>query len=296
MRRFNLTKPAAAGDAGKEAVLEKDALTPPSRIRPLLLILVLVVVVAFGARSFIGRYVGKDIGTSLSVPERVVTLPTSQATRPSPAPTTPVPVVIPEAPAKATVAGERLQTGPEVSSPALDAEDEPSPARTLEAKTPSTPRLARLTPRNRYSIQVGAMAYEANALALTRRLEKLGYRSTIRKGRASIIEHVVLVGTPSNRSEADALAERLKLEGISAAVGELDDGYRVEAGKLMHVDEAIDLARDLQKKGVTTKIAQETVATTLYLVRVGEFMSRSEARQTGQELRQKGFSVLVVKR
>ena len=182
------------------------------------------------------------------------------------------------------------------SSPPLAAEGDSSPARTLEEQAPSTPRAATLAPRKRFSIQVGAMAYEANARALRQRLEKLGYPSTIRKGRASIVQHVVLVGTPSNRSEVDALTERLKLEGISAVVGESDDGYRVEAGKSMHVDEAIDLARDLQKKGVTTKIAQETVATTLYLVRVGEFMSRSEARQTGQELRQKGFSVLVVKR
>ncbi len=279
MRRFNLTKPAAAGDAGKEGAWEKNA-QPPSRVRLLLLILVLVVIAAFGARDFIGRYLGKGIGSSLSVPERVVPPPISQATLPSPAPgVTEVP-----------------QTGPALTSPPLDAEGEPSPIRTLEAPSPSKPRAARLAPRKRFSIQVGAMAYEANAQSLRKRLEKLGYPSTIRKGRASIIQHVVIVGTLGNRSEADALTERLALEGISVAVGESDGGYRVEAGRSMHLDEAIDLARDLQKKGLTTRIAQETVATTLYLVRVGEFMSRSEAGKTGQALRQKGFPVLVVRK
>jgi len=295
VRRFNLTRPNAAGDADKETVREKNG-APPSRFRLLLLILVLVVVATFWGKGFIGRYVGKGVGTSLSVPERVVTPSTSQTTRPLPAPMTAVPVVVPEAPAKATAAGEMPRTDSVLTSPPLDAEEEPSPARALEAKASSKSRPARLAPQKRFSVQVGAMAYEPNARALRQRLEKLGYRSTIRKGRASSIQHIVLVGSPRNKSETDALTERLKLEGISAAVGESDEGSRVEAGRSMHLDEAIDLARDLQKKGLITRIAKETVATTLYLVRVGEFTSRNEARQTSNELRQKGFSVLVVKR
>ena len=140
------------------------------------------------------------------------------------------------------------------------------------------------------------MAREANARTLRQRLEKLGYRSTIRKGDVSVTQHVVLVAASGDKSEADALTERLKMEGISATAAESDGGYRVEAGRSILLDEAIDLARDLQKKGLATKIVSETVTTTLYRVRVGEFLNRSEARQIGQELRQKGFPVFIVKK
>ena len=140
------------------------------------------------------------------------------------------------------------------------------------------------------------MAQKTNAQALSQKLENLGYAVTIRKGRTSATQHVVLVAAPGERSEADALVERLKAEGVSAVVGESDGGYRAEAGRSAVLDEAIDIARELQKKGFTPKIASETATAPLYLVRVGQFASRGEASKRAKELREKGFPALIVKR
>jgi cell division septation protein DedD len=176
------------------------------------------------------------------------------------------------------------------------AEGEPPKERGAKGQEAVARPAVKATPGGRFSVQVGAMAQEANAQVLSQKLEKLGYAVTIRKGRTSATQHVVLVAAPGERSEADALVERLKAEGISAVVGESDGGYRVEAGRSAVLDEAIDIARELQKKGFTPKIASETAGPTLYLVRVGQFASRGEASKRAKELREKGFPALIVKR
>jgi cell division septation protein DedD len=96
-------------------------------------------------------------------------------------------------------------------------------------------------------------------------------------------------------NDALALSEKLRAEGFSASVSESGGRHRVEAGRLVPLDDAIDLARDLQRKGFAPTIAAETVNTTLYLVRVGEFSSRAKARQTSRELQKKGFPVFIAK-
>lgn len=291
MRRFNLSKPATAADAGEETVREPSA-APPSRRRFFLVLLLLLVVAAFGANHLIGRFFWKGTDT----PERVVSSPADQTVRLSPAPPSPTPVVIPERSKIPPGAEEAPRAGAEVVSPPLHAERESSPSQSLQTGAIGKPRTAGITEPGRFSVQVGAMAREANARALRRRLERLGYPSMIQKGEASVTQHVVLVATPGEKTEADAVAERLRMEGVSASSAESDGGYGVMAGKSTVLDAAIDLARDLQKKGFTTKIASETANTTLYLVRVGEFTSRSEARRIARELRGKGFPVLIVER
>jgi cell division protein FtsN len=140
------------------------------------------------------------------------------------------------------------------------------------------------------------MAHERNALALSQKLEKLGYVVTIRPRRAPTTRHVVLVEAPRDRTEADALVERLKVEGITALVGESDGRYRVEAGRSAGLDQAIDLAHALQQKGFTPRIASEAGVSTLHMVRVGEFNTRAEAGKSARELRQRGFPSLIVKK
>jgi cell division protein FtsN len=139
------------------------------------------------------------------------------------------------------------------------------------------------------------MAHEANAQALRFRLERLGYASTIRKGRAAVSQHVVFVSVPRGESDAHAMMEKLKTEGFSASVRESRGGFRVEAGRSVLLDDAIDLARDLQKKGFTPTIAQEAANTMLYQVRVGRFKTRAQANRASRELQEKGFAVLIAR-
>lgn len=291
MRRFNLMKPAPAADADEEET-QGTSERAPSRRRILLLSLLLVVIALFGVRNFLGPYVGKKAEAPLPAPS--VTPPADQAPRPSPAPPAPV---IPEPVTQAPGSGQGVAPSPTLTSPQeKKAEGEPSKEQGAKEREAVERPVVKATPGGRFSVQVGAMAQEANAQGLSQKLEKLGYGVTIRKGRTSATQHVVLVAASGERSEADALVERLKAEGVSAVVGESDGGYRVEAGRSAVLDEAIDIARELQKKGFTPKIASETAGATLYLVRVGQFASRGEASKRAKELRAKGFPALIVKR
>lgn len=285
-------KPPTASGAGEEAA-PKATGAPFSRRRIFLLSLLLVVVVALGARNFIRTYVRKGSDTPLPAPARVVTPPTDQAAQPSPPPAAPAPERSAKASDSEGVAASKLPLTP---FPEKSAEPDSPQARAVLLQEPTEPLAPPATSRGRFSVQVGAMAHEANAHALGQRLEKLGYPVTIRKGRGSTTQHIVLVAAPSDRSEADALMERLKSEGVPALLGESEGGYRVEAGRSVGLDQAIDLAHELQKKGFTPKIVSETTTTTLYLVRVGQFARRGEASQRAKELREKGFPALIVKR
>jgi len=299
MRRFNLASPAASGNPDEKAASEADGGAPPSRVRLLLLSLLLLVVVGIGIRHFIGTYLGRDINLSLPLPWRVVTPPVNDGPRPSPAPPTPAAGLSPERPAEVSGLHKAPRSGSDLAAPpeqqakhAGPQSPEPGGVRPLGVGAPGA---AKIASRRRFRVQVGAMAHEANAHALRRRLEQLGYPSTIRKGRASISHQVVFVSAPGDGNDAQVLTEKLRAEGFSAFVSESGGRYRVETGRLVLLDDAIDLARDLQRKGFTPTIAAETVNTTLYLVRVGEFSSRAKARQTSRELQKKGFPVLIAK-
>ncbi|MGH7430023.1 MAG: SPOR domain-containing protein [Candidatus Methylomirabilaceae bacterium] len=204
-----------------------------------------------------------------------------QTAPPAPAPTVATPAPAPSPPT--AVPGSSLEAS---SAPRSDKAGES--AQPKDARSESG--------QGRFAVQVGAMAQQANALALLKRLEEAGYTSTIRKSGRATTQHVVLVVTPSGRAEADAALERLRAEGIPVRVSDSDGGYRIDAGRSIALDDAIDLARQLQERGFATKIDSETVGNALYLVRVGDFLSLAEARRTGQELREKGFPVLIVKK
>ncbi|MBI4380582.1 MAG: SPOR domain-containing protein [candidate division NC10 bacterium] len=300
MRRFNLASPPASGNPDEKAASEAVGGAPASRVRLLLLSLLLLVVVAIGIRYFIGTYLGRGINLSLPLPWRVGTPPVNDRPRPSPAPPpTPTAGLSPERPAEVSGLHKVPRSGSDVAAPpeqqakhAGPQSPEPGGVRPLGVGAPET---AKTVSRRRFSVQVGAMAHEANAHALRDRLEQLGYPSTIRKRRASISRQVVFVSAPGDENDAQVLTEKLRAEGFSAFVSESGGRYRVETGRLGLLDDAIDLARDLQKKGFTPTIAVETVSTTLYLVRVGTFSSRAKARQTSRELQKKGFPVLIAK-
>ena len=296
MRRFNLMKPANAGEADDQAPPEPTA-PHPSRRRILLLLLLLVVVVALGARNFIGTYIGRESDTPPPTPGRTVIPLPEQAPRPTPAPSMPSVAVIPERSAKASDSDAAPQSKRTVASPPeKNAEPEPSQPRAVQPPEAVEPVGPKATSQGGFSVQVGAMARERNALALRQRLQKLGYPVMIRKAHTPTTQHVVLVTAASDRTEADALVEKLRAEGVSAVMGESDGRYRVEAGRSTELDQAIDLAHELQKKGFTPKIVSESGSSTLYLVRVGQFSNRGEANHKAKELREKGFPTLIVKK
>ena len=177
----------------------------------------------------------------------------------------------------------------EEPKPIPPAKPEP-PKPEQEAAVPAKP-----APSITYSLQVGAMVQEQNAQALKKKLSELGYPSRIRRGSIYITKHVVYVGGYASREEAEALARRLNVDGFPSQVLPLGDRFFAQVGAFFGLDEAIDLAHELQRKNYPPKIVSNPINTTVYQVRIGPFGSRAEALKRGEELKAKGLTSFVVK-
>jgi cell division protein FtsN len=209
------------------------------------------------------------------VPVRPVT-PAPPAKAPAPAVPTKEATPAPAAPAKAPTKEEAKQAP---AAPPAKAEAKPA-----EKPTPT-----------RYSLQIGAMVMEENATALKRKLDASGFPAVIRKGKAYVAKQIVTVGEPSGKRDAEDLSRRLNVDGFPSQLLAVGGKYAPQIGAFFNLDEAIDLARELQKKNYSPKITSKPTTTVVYQVRYGKFDSRAAAVRRGEELKGKGFSFLVVR-
>ena len=178
----------------------------------------------------------------------------------------------------------------------------PAPAEPAEKVAPPTKaeakRVAKPAPKAApasFSLQIGAMVMEENAEALKRKLGASGFPAVIRKGTAYVTKQIVAVGEPTGKREAEDLSRRLNVDGFSSQLLAVGGEYTPQIGAFFNLDEAIDLARELQKKNYPPKITSRPVTTVVYQVRHGKFDSRAAAVRRGEELKGKGFSFLVVR-
>ncbi len=201
------------------------------------------------------------------------------------------PVTIPPEPAPAKAAPATAPAPASKASPAPAGKAAPVPSAKTEkpASVKNTPSVAK-----GFSIQVGAMAQAANAENLKRKLDEMGFQSVVRKGSGFANRHVVTVGDPAGKPEAEDLARRLNVEGFPSQLVAVEGKYTLQVGTFVNLDEAIDLARDLQKKNFRPKITSKPATTVLYQVRHGQFETRAAAMKRGEELKAKGFNAWVV--
>jgi cell division septation protein DedD len=176
----------------------------------------------------------------------------------------------------------------------------PSPEKMLTPEKPGPPPKAAekaglsAAPAS-FSLQIGAMVMEENADALKRKLDGSGFPAVIRKGTAYVTKQFVTVGEPTGKREAEDLSRRLNVDGFPSQLLSVGDKYTPQIGAFFNLDEAIDLARELQKKKYAPKITSKPATTVVYQVRHGKFDSRASAVRRGEELKGKGFSFLVVR-
>jgi cell division septation protein DedD len=212
----------------------------------------------------------------------------------TPAPSTAPP---PSAPAKAAAPGKAAAPAPPAKTDAAKA-PEPAPPTKPAAPAPRMEAKAAPKPANAtgkgYSVQVGAMAVEENALKLKKKLDELGFEAAVRKGAGFASRHVVTVGDPTTRREAEETARRLNVDGYPSQLAPHEGKFTPQVGSFVSLDEAIDLSRDLQKKNYRPKITSSTSTGTLFQVRHGQFDTRAAAAKRGEELKAKGFNVWVV--
>ena len=198
------------------------------------------------------------------------------------------------------------ETSPQVAKPPEPRPEPPKPAETVarvpqaERPTPQPPpQVAKPVGKAKtgYTIQVATLVLEKNALSLKERLEKLGYSPVVRKTTARITSHWVTSGEFTSREEAEQAARRLQADGFPSTVVEGEDGkFRPEVGSSFRQDDAIDLARNLEKKNHTAKIISQPASTPVYQVWVGEYEDHAEALKTLGTLERQGLHPVLVRR
>jgi cell division protein FtsN len=224
--------------------------------------------------------------------------PPIAAPAPAPAPQPPIaapaPPAAPPAPSKAQPSAKPdAAPAPPAKAPAVPAPAKAEPAKPAPAQkaTVTEPRPTEKAPaKAAFSLQVGSMVVRANAEGLKRKLDQNGYSASIREGKANVSKHVVTVGEPGTKAEAEELARRLNVDGFPSQIVAVSGKYTPQVGAFFSQDEAIDLARDLQKKNHAPKITARPTNTVVYQVRHGQFPVRSAAVKRGEELKAKGFT------
>ncbi len=185
------------------------------------------------------------------------------------------------------------QGPPEVAKPPGTPPEFEKPAPEPIAKTTAP----EVEPKRPYTVQVASLVVKRNADTLQKRLEKLGYRTTVRKRTARITRHRVSAGEFRDREEADQVTRRLSADGFSPRLVAGEQGtFAVEVGWSFNENDAIDLGRRLQQKDYTSRIVTKTAPTPVYVVHVGAYEKKSEAIREVKVLKQKGFSPFVVRR
>jgi len=265
-------------------------------VRGVVIIVGIVVAVLIG-----GWYLARPLFFTSSLPR-----PTGPVQPVTPAHQTKAPVPIP--PAKEALPStaaqppdkEGVKAAPS-APPAKVAVATPPPEKSLtpekkaEASAKAVEKPGSKAVATSFSLQMGAMVMEENAVALKRKLDGSGFPAVIRKGTVYVTKQVVTVGEPTGKREAEELSRRLNVDGFPSQLRNVGDKYTPQIGEFFNLDEAIDLARELQKKKYAPKITSKPSTTVVYQVRHGRFDSRASAVRRGEELKGKGFSFLVVR-
>ncbi len=200
------------------------------------------------------------------------------------------PKIPPKAPSPIAKLPETPRETPKPAEPQAQAA-KPAP------EPPAKPTVPEVRERGRFSVQVASLVVKRNALSLKKRLEKLGYDPIIQKIKARITRHRVTAGEFRAREAADQTARSLGADGFSSRLVEGEHGqFAVEVGWFFNQNDAIDLARRLQKKNYTSKIVSKTALTPVYAVRVGAYEKRSEAFPAIKALKRKGLAPILVSR
>ncbi len=226
-----------------------------------------------------------------------------QALAAQPPPPAPPPVVKPPEPKTSPQVAKPVEARPEPPKPPEPRPEPPKPAETVaraEQPTPQPlPQVAQPAGKTKagYSIQVATLVLEKNAVSLRERLEKLGYSPEVRKTTARITRHRVTSGEFTSREEAEQAARRLQADGFSSNVVEGEDGkFRAEVGSFFRQDDALDLARILEKKNHAVKVVSQPASTPVYQIWVGEYENQAEALKTLGTLERQGLHPVLVRR
>lgn len=158
----------------------------------------------------------------------------------------------------------------------------PQPVKTQASETPAV---------KQYFVQLGTFSVEDNAKNFHERIKKKGFKPTtqIKSGKAK--KHIVFVGGfPTKESGSQALSD-LKSKGFDSAMEKLaDNSYTIVLGKFGSASEAEALRDKLSLEGFLSSTKVSNVSRMIFTVQLGAFDSLRQAKMMQKKVGRAGFN------
>ncbi len=216
---------------------------------------------------------------------------------PAVAATPPGPVVLPITPDRTMPAPEAVSPEPPVLAPAPPAAP---PAPQALTPAPSSPKPSRsgpapATPATRFAVEFGPFVTAPEAERRERQLNQAGYQTVRFRQQMGAEVFAVLIERLPSRREAEAVASALREQGFpDPAVLDGEPGSTVRVGEPLVLRGAVQLGERLRAQGHHVRIAARRGEAVTFIIRHGNFASRSEAEGKSQELERLGLANHVV--
>jgi cell division protein FtsN len=150
---------------------------------------------------------------------------------------------------------------------------------------PSTPRFA---------IEFGPFVTTADAERVERQLTQAGYQTArFRQQNGAGLYAVLLERIPSNR-EAQSLVTTLREQGLPEATLISPEPPIVRAAEPAPLRTAVEVAEKLRASGHHVRVAAQPGEAPAYMIRHGNFASRTEAESKAGELDRLGLTHQVI--
>ena len=153
------------------------------------------------------------------------------------------------------------------------------------ATAPATPRFA---------LEFGPFAAAADAARIEKTLTQAGYQTVRFRQQSSTALYAVLIERVPGATEAQALVNALREQGLPDATVVAQDPPVVRAAEPLPLRRAVELAERLRAAGQPVRVAAQPGQTMAYTVRHGSFASRPEAEARAGELVRLGLVSQVI--
>jgi cell division septation protein DedD len=171
----------------------------------------------------------------------------------------------------------------------------PSARATRSAPSP-VPVPVETPPPARFAVEFGPFPTAGDAERMERQLNQAGHQTMRFRQQTGAAQYAVLIERVPSSAEAQALIATLREQGFPEALVVGDGQPRsVRVGEPMVLRGAVQLAERLRAKGYQVRIAVQPGEAVTFVIRHGNFVSRDEAEDKGEELTGLGLPNHVVR-
>ncbi|MBI3637906.1 MAG: SPOR domain-containing protein, partial [Candidatus Rokubacteria bacterium] len=198
----------------------------------------------------------------------------------------------PPAPVATAPATERTVPAPAPAPAVTAAPPAPAPVPPSPSAPPGTTESAGA----RFAVEFGPFGTAAEAQSVERQLTDAGYQTvSFRQQTGGALYAVLIERVPSAR-DAQALVSTLREQGFGdAVVLGVGEPLSVRVGDPISLRGAVQLAERLRAKGHQVRVTTQGGQSVTFVIRHGNFATREEAAQKGDEIGRRGLPNTVVR-